>query len=241
VDDRYSTAGSGSSGESQDPATQRLQDATAGLVDQAREAAVTQANTGVEAATDRLQHVAHAVRKTSQSLREQDQPQIAMLADRTAEQVEKASGYFAGKDVRDLVGEVERFARREPAVFLAGGLTIGLLAARFLKSSPPSQPIPAERAVQTYEAPRMGYADTGTIGDAYAGSGYAGSGYASGSTGYVGVMSDDTSGSGANSGYDAGYAGYGGTTAGDYDAGGTTSDQSEMERYTGVSSQSGNG
>jgi hypothetical protein len=238
VDDRYNTAGSGSSGESPDPATQRLQDATAGFVDQAREAAVTQANTGVEAATDRLQHVAHAVRQTSQSLREQDQPQIAMLAERTAEQVEKASGYFAGKDVRDLVGEVERFARREPAVFLAGGLTIGLLAARFLKSSPPSQPIPAERAVQAYEAPRMGYGDTGTIGDAYAGSGYAGSDYAgttSGSTGYVGVMSDDTSGSGSSTGY----AGYGGTS--DYDTGGTTSDQSEMERYTGVSSQSGNG
>lgn len=137
-----------------DPATQRLQDATGGLVDQAREAAVTQANTGVEAATDRLQHVAQAVRQTSQSLREQEQPQIAMIAEKAADQVERASGYFAGKDVRQLVGEVERVARREPVLFVAGGLTLGLIAARLLKSTPTSGgSSSSSRAMQTYSTP----------------------------------------------------------------------------------------
>jgi hypothetical protein len=34
-----------------------------------------------------------------------------------------------------MIQEVERFARRQPALFLGGAFTLGLIAARFLKSS----------------------------------------------------------------------------------------------------------
>jgi hypothetical protein len=34
-----------------------------------------------------------------------------------------------------LVGDVENFARRQPALFIGGALALGILAARFLKSS----------------------------------------------------------------------------------------------------------
>jgi hypothetical protein len=34
-----------------------------------------------------------------------------------------------------LIDDVEDFARREPAVFIGGAIAIGLVAARFLKSS----------------------------------------------------------------------------------------------------------
>jgi hypothetical protein len=39
--------------------------------------------------------------------------------------------------VRELIEDAQRFARRQPAVFLGLSFGLGLLGARFLKSSPP--------------------------------------------------------------------------------------------------------
>jgi hypothetical protein len=47
------------------------------------------------------------------------------------------SGYLEARDIQDLVGEAESLARRSPALFLGGAFTLGVLAARFLKSSSP--------------------------------------------------------------------------------------------------------
>jgi hypothetical protein len=56
-----------------------------------------------------------------------------------AEQIENISGYFERKDVRDMVRDVETFARRNPAYFIGGAVALGFLAARFLKSSNPNK------------------------------------------------------------------------------------------------------
>jgi hypothetical protein len=56
-----------------------------------------------------------------------------------AAQIENLSGYFERKDVRDMVRDVEGFARRYPAYFIGGAVALGFLAARFLKSSAPKQ------------------------------------------------------------------------------------------------------
>lgn len=56
-----------------------------------------------------------------------------------ASQVEKLSGYLENKDLREVMRDVETFARRNPAIFLGGAFALGLLAARFLKSSNPNQ------------------------------------------------------------------------------------------------------
>jgi hypothetical protein len=56
-----------------------------------------------------------------------------------AEQIENISGYFERKDVREMVSDVESFARKYPAYFIGGALAVGFLAARFLKSSNPKQ------------------------------------------------------------------------------------------------------
>jgi len=54
-----------------------------------------------------------------------------------AAQIENLSGYFERKDVREMVRDVENFARRYPAYFIGGAVALGFLAARFLKSSNP--------------------------------------------------------------------------------------------------------
>jgi hypothetical protein len=108
-------------------------------VGQLKEQMLGQATNQLEGRKDQaagsLGSVAHAIRQTSQHLRDQDQSAFAGYAERAAEQIENFTGYLGRRDVRQLVGDVERFSRREPALFLGGAFTLGLLAARFLKSS----------------------------------------------------------------------------------------------------------
>lgn len=56
---------------------------------------------------------------------------VSTLADR----IESFGHSLEGKDLDDLVSDVEQFARRNPAAFLGGALAVGFLAARFIKSS----------------------------------------------------------------------------------------------------------
>jgi hypothetical protein len=86
-------------------------------------------------ATSGLGNVSEAIRQTGQQLRSNDQEAIAQYVDRAAEQLDQFTGYLRSRDMRQLVGDVEAFARREPALFLGGAFVLGLFGARFLKSS----------------------------------------------------------------------------------------------------------
>lgn len=56
-----------------------------------------------------------------------------------ADKVEQISGYIEKKDLREVMNDVEDFAHRQPLLFLGGAFALGILAARFLKSSNPNQ------------------------------------------------------------------------------------------------------
>jgi hypothetical protein len=82
-----------------------------------------------------VESVAQAIRQTGHQLREQDQEMVAEYADRAAGEIERFSRHLRETDVSELVGEVESFARRQPALFLGGALLLGFMGARFLKST----------------------------------------------------------------------------------------------------------
>ncbi len=114
-------------------------------IDQAQQTAVQvkhqvqqSANSALESRKDQaaqsLDGLASAISTLGQQLHENNQP-LASVADEAAHRVNRAAGYLHERDVRDLVGEAEGFARRQPALFLAGAFTLGVFAARFLKSS----------------------------------------------------------------------------------------------------------
>jgi hypothetical protein len=88
-----------------------------------------------EVATDSLNTVAHAFRQTGAQLRDNDQLGIAGYVERAADQVEQFAGYLGDRDLRSIARDAEAFARREPALFLGGAFALGVVAARFLKSS----------------------------------------------------------------------------------------------------------
>lgn len=106
-----------------------------GVMDRVRETASTQITNQKNRATDGLGSFAQAVRKTSQPLRENQQATIAEYVDKAADQIERFSTRLRERDVKEIVDDVQQFARRQPAVFIGTALAIGVLAARFLKSS----------------------------------------------------------------------------------------------------------
>lgn len=106
---------------------------------EARKTAEIQLAGGKSRAAKGLGSVAEALHTTSAHLREQEKGELADYVVRAANQVEAASSYLAARTIGQIVADVERFARREPALFLGGAFAIGLVGGRFLKSSRPAR------------------------------------------------------------------------------------------------------
>lgn len=92
-------------------------------------------NYGKGVVAERMQHLAHAARTAADDLREHDQPMLASWAESAADNVSKAAGSLDGRDLGEIFGQVEDYARRQPAVFLAGVALAGFAAARFAKAA----------------------------------------------------------------------------------------------------------
>jgi len=60
----------------------------------------------------------------------------ARYAQTAAGKLEQVADYFNKHDLRAIGRDVENYARRNPAVFLGTAFGLGLLAARFFKSTP---------------------------------------------------------------------------------------------------------
>lgn len=92
-----------------------------------------------------LSSVADSLRKAGESISTNPDAAENPLADMAnkygstaAQKLEDVAGYFDRKNVKDMVRDVEGFARRNPAIFIGAAFAAGMLAARFLKSSSPS-------------------------------------------------------------------------------------------------------
>jgi len=84
---------------------------------------------------DQFGTIAEALRRTTEHLRSEDQQRIAGLTDTVARQVEQVADYLRNKDARAMRQDVENLARRQPALMIGGALLLGLIGARFFKSS----------------------------------------------------------------------------------------------------------
>ena len=118
-----------------------------GIVAQVKERATAQLSTQKDRATDGLGSFAQAVRQTTGKLREEQQDTVAQYVEKAADQIERLSNSLRDKDVSELLQDAQRFARRQPALFIGGSFAVGLLAARFLKSSSDA------RTADEYRAP----------------------------------------------------------------------------------------
>jgi ElaB/YqjD/DUF883 family membrane-anchored ribosome-binding protein len=125
----------GSHGESANHSTLGGNGNQSSLTDQLRQQAESRFSSEKDRAVQGLTSLADAARQTGQQLREKDQLGIASYIERAADQATQFSERLANKDLGEIVDDVERFAHRQPALFLGVSFGIGLLGARFLKSS----------------------------------------------------------------------------------------------------------
>jgi hypothetical protein len=86
-------------------------------------------------AGEKIGGTAQDLRSVGEELRNQGKETPAKLADQGAERIERMGAYLRESDGDSLLADVEDFGRRQPLAVLAGGLVVGMAAARFLKAS----------------------------------------------------------------------------------------------------------
>jgi hypothetical protein len=97
-------------------------------------------NTQRTKAAEGLGSVAQALRQSGETLRSKNPETIVpQYISSAADQVERLSGYLRANSVSQMVTGLEQFARSQPALFIGSAFMLGLLGARFLKSSGHSQ------------------------------------------------------------------------------------------------------
>lgn len=125
-----------------DQVQEKAQEAAGQAQDKAREAVDTaqdrvreQVDHRSTQAGEKVSGTAEDLRSVGEELRKQGKEGSAKLADRAAERSEQLSSYLKESDSDKLLADVEDFGRRQPLAVLAGGLVVGIAAARFLKAS----------------------------------------------------------------------------------------------------------
>lgn len=121
-----------------------------------------QAKTTVESrksdVAQELGAVADVVRQTSYEAGIGTSPTVMDYGQRIANQIEGVSSYLDENGVEQILGDVQSFARRQPAVFLGGAFMFGLMAGRFLRSSAGPELASGTSGYDDYQA--AGYRDT---------------------------------------------------------------------------------
>jgi hypothetical protein len=92
------------------------------------------AEDGKRAGAEQADGIARAIRRAAEEL-DQSSPALADIVRDAAGSLERAGRALRDRDIRDLAGGVEDFARRQPAAFLGMTAIAGFALARFLKSS----------------------------------------------------------------------------------------------------------
>jgi hypothetical protein len=115
---------------------------------------------------DQIGGMASAFRHASEQFRSDDQARIAGLAESVASQVDQLADYLRNRDGRAMLDDIDRLARRQPALVIGGAFALGLLAARFIKSSERRERMAAGDAGSGYGAgSEYGSGDGGLHGD----------------------------------------------------------------------------
>lgn len=109
-------------------------------VKEAREVATKAADKANAAVEDQkstfaaqIADISEVAKTAANELRDRDQSFVADWVERTADSIQYASETLKNNDLKTIYGEVESYARRQPAVFIAGTALFGFAIARFAK------------------------------------------------------------------------------------------------------------
>jgi hypothetical protein len=90
-------------------------------------------------AGEKVSGTAEDLRSVGEELRNQGKEAPAKIAEKAAERTEQVGSYLRESNGDRLLEDIEDLGRRQPLLALAGGLAVGVVAARFLKASSESR------------------------------------------------------------------------------------------------------
>ena len=93
--------------------------------------------TGKHSTVEALSGIAQSLSTAGHQLRDQ-QNGASSFVEQAASRLDRAAKYLDTADADDLIKQTESWARNNPALFLGGAFLLGVLGARFLKSSRPT-------------------------------------------------------------------------------------------------------
>lgn len=101
----------------------------------AREKATSSLGDSRRQAADQIGGIASAFHSAGEHLRHEQQERVADLADSLAGQVEQVAGYLRDADLQRMARDIGNLARRQPALVFGAAFALGMIGARFIKSS----------------------------------------------------------------------------------------------------------
>ena len=87
------------------------------------------------AGADYVGNVANIIRRTAYEF-DSDIPQAGHYIRKAAAQLENVSNAMRNRDMSEIVGNIQDFARKQPTAFFGTAVLLGFAAVRFLKSAP---------------------------------------------------------------------------------------------------------
>ncbi len=138
-------------------ASEQIKTGAQGVADAVSSKAAGYANQAKETTAEEVKSVASALRSAAEDLRS-GSPQERTIS-QIAESLADASDAVRNKDLSEMVGDLNRFAKKNPLVFLGGAVLVGFAATRFAKATSDSR--------QHRNSPQSGYrtsAATGSTG-----------------------------------------------------------------------------
>ena len=130
--------GSSSMRSTAEGAVNKVRETTHQVASQAREGAESVYERGKDSTLNELENLASALRTAAESMQQGEGGRASSLMRSAAEKLEGLSSTIDRKNFDEVIGDVERLARRNPAIFIGGAVALGFIASRFLKASRPS-------------------------------------------------------------------------------------------------------
>lgn len=139
---RGSQSAQGSQGSNAQKVEQKAQQATERVAERAQ-ASVENAQSRI---ADQLSAVAQAVDSAATTLERKQQAGLSQKVKQYVQKIDNVSQQVREKSPRELKEDVVRVARQKPVWFLGGAFLLGVLSARFFKSSEGEGPVEYARA-----------------------------------------------------------------------------------------------
>jgi len=100
------------------------------------------------AGADYVGNVANIIRRTAYEF-DADLPQAGQYIRKAATQLDNVSEAMRNRDMSEIVGNVQQFARKQPTAFFGAAVLLGFAAVRFLKSGSGASTTPTRMASNT--------------------------------------------------------------------------------------------